>query len=39
MGGGDEALSLMRGKAGKKVKITVSRNGVLGEIEFNITRE
>jgi len=29
---GNETLSLMRGKAGKKVKITVLRNGVLSEI-------
>jgi carboxyl-terminal processing protease len=36
---GNEALSLMWGKAGKKVKIAVLRNGVLGEIEFDLVRE
>ncbi len=35
----DEAVDLMRGKAGTKVKITMSRDNVLEEIVFNLTRE
>jgi carboxyl-terminal processing protease len=34
-----EAVNLMRGKAGKKVKITISRDNVPGELEFNLVRE
>ncbi|GHT58581.1 peptidase S41 [Endomicrobiia bacterium] len=34
-----EAVSLMRGKAGKKVKLTIVRSGVLNPIEFNLVRE
>jgi carboxyl-terminal processing protease len=35
----DEAVDLMRGKAGKKVKIVISRDNSLDEIEFNLVRE
>jgi carboxyl-terminal processing protease len=35
----DEAVDLMRGKAGRKVKLTISRNHVAEDIEFNLTRE
>ncbi|MCL1972464.1 MAG: S41 family peptidase [Endomicrobia bacterium] len=35
----DEAVNLMRGKAGTKVKITVSRDSVREDFEFVLTRE
>ena len=35
----DEAVNLMRGKAGTKVKITVSRDNVREDLEFALTRE
>ncbi|MDR1695079.1 MAG: S41 family peptidase [Endomicrobium sp.] len=35
----DEAVDLMRGKAGSKVKLTVSRDNVLEDLEFNLVRE
>ena len=35
----DEAMNLMRGKAGTKVQITVSRNGIPEELVFNLIRE
>lgn len=35
----DEAAELMRGKAGTKVKLTISRANVLEELEFVLTRE
>ncbi|MDR1926278.1 MAG: S41 family peptidase [Endomicrobium sp.] len=34
-----EAINLMRGKAGKKVKITILRDNLPGELEFNLVRE
>ncbi|MDR0800308.1 MAG: S41 family peptidase [Endomicrobium sp.] len=35
----DEAFALMQGKVGEKIKITVLRSNVPGEIEFNLVRE
>ena len=35
----DEAVDLMRGKAGSKVKITISRDHVQEELVFNLIRE
>ncbi|MCL2144573.1 MAG: S41 family peptidase [Endomicrobia bacterium] len=35
----DEAVNLMRGKSGTKVKITVSRDNVKEDLEFTLTRE
>ncbi|MDR3274964.1 MAG: S41 family peptidase [Endomicrobium sp.] len=35
----DEAVNLMRGKAGKEVKIVISRDNSLDEIEFSLVRE
>jgi carboxyl-terminal processing protease len=35
----DEAANLMRGKAGAKVKLTISRDNTPKELEFLITRE
>ncbi|GHT53669.1 peptidase S41 [Endomicrobiia bacterium] len=34
-----EAVSLMRGKAGKKVKLTIVRSDVLNPMEFNLVRK
>jgi carboxyl-terminal processing protease len=35
----DEAAGLMRGKVGKKVKLTIVRHNALDPIEFNLVRE
>ncbi|MCL2484864.1 MAG: S41 family peptidase [Endomicrobia bacterium] len=35
----DEAVNLMRGKAGAKVKLTISRDNVLEDLEFTLVRE
>jgi carboxyl-terminal processing protease len=35
----DEAAGLMRGKVGKKIKLTIVRYNVLDPIEFNLVRE
>ena len=35
----DQAADLMRGKAGTKVKVVISRDNVQGELEFVLTRE
>ncbi|MCL2389860.1 MAG: S41 family peptidase [Endomicrobia bacterium] len=35
----DEAVDLMRGKAGAKVKLTISRDNVLEDLEFTLVRE
>ncbi|MCA6079425.1 MAG: S41 family peptidase [Endomicrobium sp.] len=35
----DKLLTLLRGKAGEKIKITILRSNVSGEIEFNLIKE
>jgi carboxyl-terminal processing protease len=35
----DEAVELMRGKTGKKIKLTISRSNTADELEFNLIRE
>jgi carboxyl-terminal processing protease len=35
----DEAVDLMRGKAGKKVKLTIARSNTIDELKFNLVRE
>ncbi|MDR1943041.1 MAG: S41 family peptidase [Endomicrobium sp.] len=35
----DEAVELMRGKTGKKIKLTISRSNTTDELEFNLIRE
>ncbi|MDR1245263.1 MAG: S41 family peptidase [Endomicrobium sp.] len=35
----DEAVELMRGKVGKKIKLTISRSNTADELEFNLIRE
>ncbi|MDR1196386.1 MAG: S41 family peptidase [Endomicrobium sp.] len=35
----DEAVGLMRGKAGTKVKVTMARDSIKQEVEFELTRE
>ncbi|MDR2426047.1 MAG: S41 family peptidase [Endomicrobium sp.] len=35
----DEAVNLMRGKSGTKVKVTMARDSIKKEIEFELTRE
>jgi len=35
----DEAVELMRGKTGRKIKLTISRSNTADELEFNLIRE
>jgi carboxyl-terminal processing protease len=35
----DEAVDLMRGKSGKKIKLTIARGNAADELKFNLVRE